>query len=86
MVRQEKPYPGKVGAGEPANIEFEVFSTAFAHCSKKKLSSYSSPLPALPTQRGQSQVGLEEAQEGWDQPPLVPHLGHLTLFLSVPLS
>lgn len=53
---------------------------------KNKLSSYSSPLPALPTQQGQSPVGLKEAQKGWDQPSLVPHLGRLTLLLSVPLS
>lgn len=85
-TRQEKPRPGRVGTGEPANIGFYVFSTAFTLYMKNNLSSYSSPLPAVPTQLGQSPAGLEEAQKGQDQPSLVPHLGHLTLLLSVPLS
>lgn len=82
-TRQEKPRPGRVGTGEPANIGFYVFSTAFIHCMKNNLSFYSSPLPAVPTQLGQSP---EEAQEGRDQPSLLPHLSHLTSLLSVPLS
>lgn len=42
--------------------------------------------PALLNQPAQAQAGLEKAQEeGWEQPPLIPQLGHLTLLLSVPL-
>lgn len=53
----------KCGLGNQQTLNFKYFP----HCLKDKLSSYSSPLPAVPTQLGQSRVGLEEVQEGWDQ-------------------
>ena len=75
-ARQEKPH---LLTEAKETLNFKSFLQHLLNAQRRNARPTPVPSPALPTQQGQGQAGLEKAhEEGWEQPALVPHLGHLT--------
>lgn len=84
---EENPSPGRVAIGEPVKktLNFKYFLRPLPSAQRMNPRLTPAPSPALPTQRGQSQAGLERVREEGREPPsrgTAPWPSHFASFCS----